>query len=116
MRNPFQVELNSLPHQALSMSHNAVADGMKGDFDCVKSHTRTVLSMVVWSADQTRAGSPKKRQVPIVTMAARTGLELATARENRDHSQLTLLRVISALGASVSRLFLSKTKTFEKNL
>jgi hypothetical protein len=112
-------DVATLPvHQATFLEgdrHKAVVDGIKRYFDCAKSRLRTVPSMAAWNADQTRFGPTKKRQVPILIISASTRSEIITPRENRDHPQLTLLTAISALGDSISGLFLSKTETFEKN-
>jgi hypothetical protein len=96
--------------------HTVVADDLKRYFDCAANHLQTIPSQFVWNPDETRVGAPKKQKAPRVTVSVETGPEPITVPESRDDSQLTLLTAISAFGDSIPPLFITKNKTFEKNL
>jgi hypothetical protein len=40
------------------------------DFDCCKDQLKTIPSMFVWNADETRVGAAKKQQAPNVIMSS----------------------------------------------
>jgi hypothetical protein len=81
--------------------YNVITGDVKRYFDCVKDYLRTIPSVFVWNVDETRIGSPKKRQVPIVIISARTAAGLVTVPESRGDSQLRLLTTISPVGDSM---------------
>jgi hypothetical protein len=68
--------------------------------------------MFAWNADERRFKAAKKWQASDIIASSQTGPEPVTVPEIRDDSQLT----ISAFGGSIPPFFVSKNKTFEKDL
>jgi hypothetical protein len=95
--------------------HNLITNDVKRYFDRVQDHQRAIPLMLIWSAGETRLGSLRKQQVPVLITSASIGLALSTVPEARDHPQHTLLTAISAFRDSIPSLFLSKNKIFETN-
>jgi hypothetical protein len=60
--------------------------------------------------------SEKDHTAPPVIVAINTKPDSVTVPKERDDVQLTLLTVISAFRDSIFPLFISKLKTFEKEL
>jgi hypothetical protein len=75
----------------------------------------TAPSLSVRNADGTRVGASKKEQGPLVIVSVRTHLKTCiTVAQTCDDAQLALLTAISAFGDSIPPLFISKSKSFEK--
>jgi hypothetical protein len=79
-------------------------------------HLQKVSSFFVWNADETRVGKPKKQEALDVVVSPTMKTGPVTIAEECDDSQLRVLTAISAFGDSVPLFFITKNKTFEKNL
>jgi hypothetical protein len=103
--------------QAISLEkdrHDVSSDDLKRYFEAMMVHLRTVPSIFVWNADETRVGAAKKQTRPEVIVDARTQAGTVTIAQERDDSQLTMLTAISAFGDSLPPMFITKNKTFEE--
>jgi hypothetical protein len=91
-------------------------DDINQYFETLSVQIRSISSIFVWNADETRVGCPEKRFPPEVIVAISRKPGTLAIPEVRDNEQLTLLTPISAFGDSTHLLYISKLKTFEKML
>jgi hypothetical protein len=90
-----------------------VPDHITPYFDVMVDKRRSIPSLVVWNADETRLGSPEKRQPPNVIVAPST--KPGSFIHEKDDAQFPVLIALSAVGDSTFPMFLSKYKSFDKN-
>jgi hypothetical protein len=96
--------------------HGISADDIRVYFESVSAQLTSIRSTFQKNADKTRVGSAKHRSPPDVIVASGTKPGSVTIPEIRDDAQLTLLTAVSAFGVSTHLHFISKKKTFEKQL
>jgi hypothetical protein len=96
--------------------HDVSPDEVRSYFETVAGQLKAIPSPFVWSVDETRVGCPKRIAQLEIIVATNTKPGFIMVREERGDAQLTLLTTISAFGDSTCPLFISKLKTFEKNI
>jgi hypothetical protein len=96
--------------------HDLSADDVRVYFESISAQPTSIPSAFFWHADETRVGSAKHMSPPDVIIASGTKPGSVTIPEIRNDAQLSLLTAISAVGDCTYPYFISKNKTFEKQL
>jgi hypothetical protein len=96
--------------------HDVSADDIRVHFESISAQLASIPLAFFWNPDETRVGSAKHMSPPYVIVASGTKPGSVTIPEIRDDAQLTFLTAFSAFGFSTYPYFISKNKTFEKQL
>jgi hypothetical protein len=92
--------------------HQVSEEDLRYYFDTVSIQSEKVPSLLLWNADETRVGIPKKCASSQVIVAQQTRPRIVTVPNERDDSELIMLTAITAFGDSTPPMFISKNKTF----